>query len=145
MPAATKPWLSPKSLLCSLVALMLSSSGLWPVEANAGAICILPFSDQSLAEPMLPLRRPGPDSEYMFKIEDLPAARLKTGAPGISIPNVPAHRAIKVAVSLDGRPSETLMLDLRKEKTRSLCLELAYGYANWRVVEVGSRRCKCPR
>ncbi len=107
-------------------------------QASTGTICIASFADQSLAEPML-LPRPGPDSEYTFKIDDRTVARIRTGQPAVRIDNVPAVRPIRIAVFLGSTPTETLTLDLRRQ--RRLCLALAYGYANWRVSDPSLCTC----
>lgn len=107
-------------------------------EGSTGTICVSSFTDQSLAEPML-LPRPGPDSEYTFKIDGRPIARIRTGQPAVRIDNVPVDRPVRIAVFLGGTPTETLTLDLRRQRTA--CLALAYGYANWRVNNASQCRC----
>jgi len=107
-------------------------------QPAAGVICVASFADQSLAEPML-LPRPGPDSEYTFKIDGRVVARIRTGQPAVRVGNVPIDRPVKIAVFLGGRATETLTLDLRRHRTA--CLALADGYANWRVSDAS--RCRC--
>ena len=114
------------------------AAGMAYAQVSTGTICIASFVDQSLAEPML-LPRPGPDSEYTFKIDGRSVARIKTGQPAVRADNVPADRPVRVAVILGSTPTETVTLDLRRQ--RRLCLALAYGYANWRVSDPSL--CKC--
>lgn len=116
----------------------IAAAGTADAQVSTGTICIASFADQSLAEPMLQ-PRPGPNSEYTFKIDGRPVARIKTGQPAVRIDNVPVDRPVRVAVFLGSTPTETVTLDLRRQ--RRLCLALAYGYANWRVSDPSL--CKC--
>ena len=90
------------------------------------------------------LTGPGPESKYSFRVDHKPAVTVAAGEMKL-IPGVPADRKVLVEIRLDGQPTESFRIDLRRQEEKRLCLWLYTGYWHW-VITTGDDRvkgCKC--
>jgi hypothetical protein len=129
-------------LLPSMQLLLLLALGseqpVTPAESLAkpqASICIAPFHVPVGGDALEPIMSqttwpPSEDSRFEFRIHGTRRATVTNGEMA-SISGLPTDRRIRVTVSLDGRPFESLSLDLRHESEHRICLWLYPGYWHW--------------
>lgn len=109
-----------------------------------GAVCIAPFkTDFSGPQMLMDRPAPGAKSQYSFRIDKKLEATVGSGERGL-IKDVPADRKVLVEVRLDGRPTVSFWIDLRKGEEKRVCLWLYEGYWNWQIDHDWERKgCQC--
>lgn len=111
-----------------------------------GAVCIAPFqgSDRPTEQMLMDRPAPGAKAEYSFRIARKLEATVGSGERKL-ITGVPADRKVLVEVRLNGKPTESFWIDLRKDPERRVCLWLYEGYWNWQVDHGWKWRkgCRC--
>lgn len=110
-----------------------------------GAVCIAPFKTDFSGPPMLMDRpAPGAQGKYSFRIDKKLEATVGAGERSL-ITGVPADRKVRVEVRLDGKPTESFWIDLRKSEEKRVCLWLHESYWNWQVDPAWDWRpsCRC--
>lgn len=116
-----------------------------PAPAPAGTLCIAPFeAEEGPGGPrMSRTPAPGKDSLFEFRIGGELRAKVAEGETArISGLSTAGHT--QVGVRLDGRPFETLTLDLSAAPDQRICLWLRRGYWHW--IDNGwseSLGCRC--
>lgn len=111
--------------------------------ATVGSICIAAFHPDPGHGPSMDLPGPGPDSHYTFRVDGGEPVTLAVGERH-RFDDVRADRRVVIAVRLDGKPTESLRVDLGNEPEHRLCLVLRRGYWHWvdGLLET-SRGCTC--
>jgi hypothetical protein len=113
---------------------------------KTGAVCIAPFhgSDVPVEQMLMDRPAPGAKGKYSFRIAKKLEATVGSGERKV-VTGVPADRKVLVEVRLDGKPTESFWIDLRKAEEKRACLWLYRGYWNWQVDPAWNWRpgCRC--